>query len=411
MDYYNINLKDMPASVPTSQPNTLNFPIPFYSASGRHFNYSTAPVDQSSSSNYLQHYDLSAPPSMSLETKSDEELWIETWLSKIGKIQINLNSTTEIKSKRSVSLKPNSIQIHNIKNTLKNSIHILSNLQSLQAVLKENAATMSSTEWTKKTMEIGLIKEQFSKNILQFENFENLKRIQKVIEKRRKKRAVQKRRKKFQSEETFKMHEDRRKVHKKIDQWLEHMKEEVERSKMEENMKKDADCVLAEVTKKKSDARKAITLITSLIKLRQVREHTATQRGERVSLEDRNAFSKVTTHLLKIWNDALKVYTKEEQGLRVMLQQNAADDTNFAQLAKEKRIVQEWETVFFGLKCIPNHIYWDLTAAEKSLETFIAVRKSWDTFLTSNSDGSRIPVGWIMPNLHPNQDWSKYLER
>lgn len=44
-------------------------------------------------------------------------------------------------------------------------------------------------------------------------------------------------------------------------------------------MQKDADLVLSEVTKKKSDARKHLSLISSLIKLRTVRENVSTQRG------------------------------------------------------------------------------------------------------------------------------------
>lgn len=59
-------------------------------------------------------------------------------------------------------------------------------------------------------------------------------------------------------------------------------------------MQKDADCVLAEVTKKKSDSRKQLSLILALSKLRHVRDHFATQRGEKLSSEDREAF-KVTT--------------------------------------------------------------------------------------------------------------------
>lgn len=62
-------------------------------------------------------------------------------------------------------------------------------------------------------------------------------------------------------------------------------------------MKKDADCVLAEVTKKKSDARKQLSLISSLTKLRFVRDQIATQRGEKVSLEDRQAFNIITGNL------------------------------------------------------------------------------------------------------------------
>ncbi|KAF5300135.1 hypothetical protein FQR65_LT09226 [Abscondita terminalis] len=349
-------------------------------------------------------YDVSVPNINTIESKSDEELWIETWLSKIGKIQINLNSTIELKP--IAPIKTNSVQIHTVKDSLKNCIEVLNNLKTLQEYLKENAATMSTTDWKKKTMEIGIIKEQFSKHILQFENSDTVNKIQRVIEHRRKKRRCQKKRKKLHSDLLSKIRNDNQRAHKDIDQWLENMKEEVERAKQEENLKKDADCVLAEVTKKKSDARKSLTLISSLIKLRQVREHAATQRGEKSSLEDHNAFAKVTEHLTQIWNDALRVYSKEEQGLRMMLEQNAVEDTISARIAKEKRIIQQWENVFFGPRWIPNHIYWNLTAAEKDTETFIAIRKSWDTFLTSNSDGSRIPIGWVVPNSHPNEDWS-----
>lgn len=64
-------------------------------------------------------------------------------------------------------------------------------------------------------------------------------------------------------------------------------------------MKKDADCVLAEVTKKKSDARKQLSLILALNKLRFVRDQFATQRGEKISAEDRDAF-KITTGMYKL---------------------------------------------------------------------------------------------------------------
>lgn len=59
-------------------------------------------------------------------------------------------------------------------------------------------------------------------------------------------------------------------------------------------MKKEADLVLGEVTKKKSDARKQLSLIASLIKLRSVREKTAQQKGENTSSEDRVVFNKLS---------------------------------------------------------------------------------------------------------------------
>lgn len=88
---------------------------------------------------------------------------------------------------------------------------------------------------------------------------------------------------------------------------------------MEEAMQKDADSVLSEVTKKKSDARKQLSLIGALVKLRTVRDNVANHRGEKPSLEDKRAFSVTTEKLVKMWENSLQIYLKEEQGLRLML--------------------------------------------------------------------------------------------
>lgn len=410
MDYHN-NSNTFPAS--HSLTHTPNYNYPSYSVSDPRLSYAynTIPIHPTSNdSNLLQLYDLSLPaPTNVIETKSDDELWIETWLSKIGKIQINLNSTIEIKPTRSTAYKNNNIQIHSVRNSLRNCVQILNNLQSLQEYLKKNASTMSSVEWTKKTTEIGLIKEQFSKHMFQFESLDTMNKILKAVEQRRKKRNCQKRRRQQRSIDSAKQHEEIAKAHKEVDRWLENMKDEVERAKMEELMKKDADCVLAEVTKKKSDARKALSLIASLVKLRQVREHAAKQRGEKVSLEDHNAFEKVTNHLTKIWDSAVEVYGKEEKTLQVMLMQTATEDNNSARMAKERNIMHEWESAFFGPKTNLAPSYFNLAVAEKDLDTFIAIRRSWDTFLSTEDDSaSNIPVGWVLPNSNPNGDWANY---
>ncbi|KAK5650324.1 hypothetical protein RI129_001353 [Pyrocoelia pectoralis] len=413
MDYYN-NSQNFASTPSLSNPHTPKYNYPSYSVSDPRLScayYNTIPINPSSNPNSLQLYDLSLPPPTNvIETKTDDELWIETWLSKIGKIQINLNSTIELKSTKSTVYKNNNVQIHSVRNSLKNCVQILNDLQSLHEYLKENAATMSSTDWTKKTTEIGLIKERFSKHMLQFENVETMNKILKTVEQRKKKRNCQRNRRQRKSINMYKKREEIAKAHKEVNQWLENMKDEVERTKMEEIMKKDADCVLAEVTKKKADARKSLNLTSSLVKLRQVREHAAKQRGEKVSLEDHNAFEKVTSHLSKIWNDAINVYAKEEKSLQMTLQQNATEDNHSARMAKERRIMQEWELVFFGSRNLLTPSYYNLTVAEKDLETFIAIRKSWDTFLSAEDDNaSNIPIGWVLPNSNANEDWTKYL--
>lgn len=139
-------------------------------------------------------------------------------------------------------------------------------------------------------------------------------------------------------------------------------------------MKKDADSVLSEVTKKRSEARKQLSLIASLIKLRSIREHMAVQRGENVSLEDRKAFAKVSEQLTRMWENCQQVYAKEEQGLKIMLEQNAAEDSNAIQMEKQKKITAEWTEILFGAKVMPTDTYYALTAAENNFEMFVAVR-------------------------------------
>ncbi|XP_018324249.1 programmed cell death protein 7 [Agrilus planipennis] len=353
------------------------------------------------------------PPINTVEStanKSEDQLWVDTWLSQIGKSVLNVQQVHTIDTAAKVKVSPK-IPIHVAKSSLRSCLLIIERLQGMQENLKENAETMSSSEWKKKTLEIGILKDHFSKFISQFENPEAIAFLKSRVHKRRKKRLNQKSRKVMERESDIQEAEERQKLHKKIDQWLESKKEEVERTKADENMKKDADCVLAEVTKKKSDARKQLSLISALVKLRSVRESVAVQQGQKVSPEDGQAFSKTAEQLTKTWEDSLKLYMKEEQGLRCMLEQSAAEDTIAAQVANERRIIQEWETTLFGPKVIPTPIYWGLTCADKSLETFIAIRKSWDTFLTKHEDseGSKIPVGWVLPDEDAPESWKKYI--
>lgn len=56
----------------------------------------------------------------------------------------------------------------------------------------------------------------------------------------------------------------------------------------------------------------------------------------------------------------------------MMLEQNATDDA--VKNDKEKKLLQEWDIVFFGHKHIPTPAYYGLTAAEKNFETFVAIR-------------------------------------
>lgn len=73
-----------------------------------------------------------------------------------------------------------------------------------------------------------------------------------------------------------------------------------------------------------------------------------------------------------MWERALETYSKEEQGLKTMLETNVASTSK--EVSKEKKIISDWETVLSGPKSIPNDSYWGLMCAEKDFRMFIAIR-------------------------------------
>ncbi|KAL1489151.1 hypothetical protein ABEB36_014092 [Hypothenemus hampei] len=323
--------------------------------------------------------------------------------------------------------------ISQAKNHLTDCIKLIEKLNTIQKTLEENVGSMSSSEWKTRTVEIGIIKDEFTKIMCKFDNAEVMKHLKVSIRTRKKKRLNDRKRREKKLLEKQEAVEARKKLHKEIDQWLNNKNEEVinkanlinyfkiihfqlEKIKQEEARQKHADVVLAEVTKKKQEARKQLSFIGALIKLRMVRENVANQRGEKTSLEDRRAFSITTEKLIKMWENSMQAYLKEEQGLKFMLEKNQTEDSKQAKMVKERCLVEQWKTVLFGRShSVPstNPTFWALTAAERDLETFIAIRKSWDTFLVSpnNENGSKIPVGWVLPNQELDASWSQYLDR
>nr|XP_023017291.1 programmed cell death protein 7-like [Leptinotarsa decemlineata] len=341
-----------------------------------------------------------------LYSQSNDELWIDSWLQQnniyhpIPKIKINKAA--------------NVISISDAQSSLKECLMLMEKLTKTHKDLHDNVDKIPSEEWKQKTIEIGLIKDQFTKLISKFESGEAVFALKKAIDKRKKKRLNLKRKKEFRKQELQEKFQNREKLHKTIDQWLRTKMEEVDKVKMEEAMKKDADCVLAEVTKKKSDARKQLALVAALTKLRSIRDQIATQRGEKRSLEDENAFNITTAKLKNMWESSLRTYTIEEQGLKLMLEKTASEDSKTARVKKDRKLLEEWHDILFGPRqVIPpeNATYWALTSAERDLDTFIAIRRSWDTFLVSptNEMGSKIPIGWALPDVEADENWTKYL--
>ncbi|XP_021913761.1 programmed cell death protein 7-like isoform X2 [Zootermopsis nevadensis] len=175
----------------------------------------------------------------------------------------------------------------------------------------------------------------------------------------------------------------------------------------EESLKHEADQVLAEVTRKKSEAQRQINMLAALQKLRHIRAQIVTNRGQHVDAESGLRFARVTEHLAKLWQDQLKGYDVEEQGLRVMLDAAVVERTK-SEVSQDKQILAEWETLLFGKRDACSSFY---KAAEWDLDAFVALRHSWDQFVASPGVvmSSSIPVGWVLPCNPSSEEWESLL--
>ncbi|CAG2053572.1 unnamed protein product [Timema podura] len=179
----------------------------------------------------------------------------------------------------------------------------------------------------------------------------------------------------------------------------------------EESLKVEADLVLLEVTRKKNEAKRQLSLLSSLLKLRQLRAKTWASRGQAVSFESGERFTKVIERLRKLWESELRECAVEEQGLRVMLE-GVVEERNQKQVRRERQALAQWEQVLFGAKKRQqdqvDHFY---TAAESDIESFVAIRKSWDKFLAAPgaSMASTPPIGWVLPVYPSSEQWKAQL--
>nr|CAD7585807.1 unnamed protein product [Timema genevievae] len=181
--------------------------------------------------------------------------------------------------------------------------------------------------------------------------------------------------------------------------------------KKEESLKVEADLVLLEVTRKKNEAKRQLSLLSSLLKLRQLRAKTWASRGQAVSFESGERFTKVIERLRKLWESEQRECAVEEQGLRVMLE-GVVEERNQKQVRRERQALAQWEQVLFGAKKRQqDQVDRFYTAAERDIESFVAIRKSWDKFLAAPgaSMASTPPIGWVLPVYPSSEQWKGQL--
>ncbi|XP_075218264.1 uncharacterized protein LOC142323042 isoform X2 [Lycorma delicatula] len=277
------------------------------------------------------------------EEYSIDENWIKNWLNRIGK-----SSSTSKLIKNELSTSSSKIKIHEVKEKVTEIKKLLCELEHLSKSLSVMYKSLNDDVWKSRCVEIEEKKKMLSDLLGSLvKNKEFLFKVGQNLKKRRKKRERQKRKQDEWKREKMENGVRRQQLHQNIDKWLEDMQDSVERGRREEELKREADCVLADVTRKKSESKRQIALLSELLKLRQARVTALKATGKNISQQQTEAFNSVIERLKSLWTNQLKDYMLEEQGLKVMLNEAAVEEKNSEDL-RRKEALSKWEVTLFG---------------------------------------------------------------
>nr|XP_031838264.1 uncharacterized protein LOC116429442 [Nomia melanderi] len=317
------------------------------------------------------------------EIRHADEKNIEIFLGKNDQTK-NTNDQRTIQRKSKIAF---------AKDTITAAYKLNEKLKILCEELKNNQ-NLSEEEWQEKMNICDTAKSEIMKLLNSIKDPNFLNQLKKDLERRKKKRLREKiRREKWKHEKIMKM-ERRARL----------MVEEqavIEKEKQEENLRKDADLILSDIRGKRSDARKYLGLLQELQNLRNVKVNIARARGEHLSLAADEAFNNIIAKLTELWSALDREYSIEEQGLKLMLKTD-----NEERIEKQKKnLFDEWENVLFGKKILTNDQY------DTDLSNFINIRTAWDRYISTDSNASSIPIGWVIPNKPSSAAWQKCLKK
>lgn len=288
-------------------------------------------------------------------------------------------------------VKTKSLSISEVRKEISQLVLALNNLKRKQNVLLEKLTLLPDDEWNAHVAHIEENKQQINKTLSQL-NGPYLEMLRKLLAKRSAKRLRLRRRNLERKKDKEQRIKELKERSRKIDENLQKIQDNINRVKQEEEAKLEADMVLKEVLRKKGDAKKCITKLDALVKLRKARQNTARGRGENVSENDGNVFIANIDKLKSLWTQKLVLYEKEEADLRATLKK---EEQNICKSETEKQVAsnldQWWGTLFGGMK--PQADF------KGNQEQFVNIRTQWDKYISS--DGSPLPVGWVPPAPRP----------
>ncbi|XP_028412970.1 programmed cell death protein 7-like isoform X3 [Dendronephthya gigantea] len=230
------------------------------------------------------------------------------------------------------------------------------------------------------------------------------------IHKRKKKRLWLKNRRRRRFLEKQNDEERRKVLHEKIDLLQKEIRDKDLAARKAASLKHEAGGVLGEVRRKLQDSYKLQELVTSLTKLRAIRQSEGEKKGvyPKTSSSEDNNFTTRCDYLDKMIEERIKTYKEEEKALRVILmeeegqremkeKQQRLEQKALLNLSKEDDPLVEFRRFY--------------EQADESIQYLIQIRRDWDMYLTSDITlGSRVPNEDILPCSPSSSLWASLLE-
>ncbi|XP_060567776.1 programmed cell death protein 7-like [Ruditapes philippinarum] len=222
----------------------------------------------------------------------------------------------------------------------------------------------------------------------------------------------------------------RERKHAEIDKAMQQLIEKQKLEKQEKDMQKEADEILSQVRKKLTEANKSIQVINSMEKLRKLRTDRLERQGVLSMYESQGhsstnklMFEAKLSNMKDLLNKQLEIYKAEEAALKVHLEteqeetrEKEREKTRLRRIERQKQERKKEENILFGSQkepvpgdpIYPFRQYYD--AANHSIDSLLAIRREWDSFLTSADIGSRIPDTWVIPEQPSSELWGSALK-
>ncbi|XP_050669637.1 uncharacterized protein LOC126968654 isoform X2 [Leptidea sinapis] len=287
--------------------------------------------------NYPQYPPLPLPPAPPIIPYSSASVLSDQEILKKFECDIKMDV---------VKFKLNNITIREIKMKLLNLIKVFNETRDNLKNLTENVDNLSDSEWKLKMEDICNKKDVIGKQVNDLGG-SYIELVKKYVAKRASKRLRLKRQREWRARLKIEMKKQKEEHSRKIDEYLQNIKDENNRIKQQEKAKLNADIVLKDVQKKKLDAKKLVSKLDALLKLRRARQNTAKGRGQPISDNETSVFQMNIEKLRLLWIQRLQIYDKEENDLRTQLSESEKPLINKADKDIEEALAQ-WKQVLFG---------------------------------------------------------------